>query len=169
MTKNETDLVKTTYLDALAVLQQEKDLENREFKKKMLAERKSQNEIRKKGIDKKIVNLYLKEKFPDAFRELGINGMSEKEFPSILKRAKRYFRMWFAGKTAISSTIIGGEIFLLLNFIQDGFLIAITVIFVILTSVVCGLFIADSGKILMTGEELELPPDKNNHTTSLGG
>src|SRR3989338_1297688 len=171
MAENETSLIKTTYLDALVVLQREKDLKKAELKKIERAEKQARKMTKKSEINKKIVSLYLKEKFPDAFQELGTSALSEKEFPKILKRAKRYFCLCLLGVIGVSSALLGGEIALLayllsLSFVFLSFLavasIALTLIAEsILTTICIG--------ALRKGEYYLDSAENNRSTPSLGG
>lgn len=157
MSRNtETDLVKTTYLDSLAVLQQTKDLEN--------AERLgAQERARQKKIDKNVVYFYIHEKFPDAVRELSIKNLSEKELPSILKRAKRYFRLKIAAAGAILSLISGGTIASLTAISSLGFWLVPILIIAIMSYFLGFLFIYEEARILTKGVYWESIPGNNDN------
>lgn len=179
MAGNETDLVRTTYLDALVVLQKEKDQKKTELEKIARAEKQARKIVKRLERDEKIVSLYLKSKFPDAFQELGVSALSEKEFPSILKRAKRYFRMLLFKTVGVSSALLGGEIALLAyllslsrvftHFLTIVFLPILTIMSLGLTLIAGAIFTVDCIGALRRGK-WSLDSDENGRSTaSLGG
>lgn len=168
---NEAGLVQTTYWDSLAILQQTRDLEKTEQRKKFLAEKRERKAVRNKIRDKKIVNLYLKMKFPDAFHELGAKNLPEKEFPTLLKRAKRSFRLKLAAGVAVSSSIFGGAVAWLASLSTFGSLHVLGVIGIIFSLFISVMMTYGMIYILRKGEELcPYPTDKYpSYTGGLGG
>lgn len=101
MTENE-NLVKSGILDTLAVKNQElAEIKRAEDEKAIIA--------KKKLRDKKLVKLFLWDNFPLVAPE-DIPEIPEKEFPLILKRAKKYYLAKIRTASAIALLPIGGTL-----------------------------------------------------------
>lgn len=142
---DEISLIKSPILDQLAVLQNPVKEEKRIIASKL--------------AEKKLALYYLENKFPDAVerfkQENGDIIIPDKEIPSILKRAKRYYGLRARG-TAILGVFSGIGFFLNFYFLETIGLIFLPLYFVLpLLAIMCGIFSHSFFYILRKGE---LPP-----------
>jgi len=115
----EVSLIKKPYLDRLAIVQHQKDIERKEARETKKRIKVEKNLARKAKYPHWQIELFLRTKFPDAFSPDEISSLSPKEFKEILARS----RNWLLRKAAVYYSgflVSAGSIAGALNIMMSG-------------------------------------------------
>lgn len=110
----ETDMIKKPYLDRLANIQYQKNLEKKELKesKKRIKEEEKRVQVELQPYWQ--VGLFLKAKFPDAFSESELASLPQNEFKELLRRSRNWLwrraAIYYSGFLASIGPAVGSVI-----------------------------------------------------------
>lgn len=153
-------LIERPYLEKLVLLQRDENLKMAVERDKAWQEQIAKKKAYKAARDTRIVALYLNEKFPQAYAKMGGEGLKEKEFPSILKKARHCFQMrlglsitWLLGSLGALYVVLMGTLSMFIA-VPLG-LISFLSLFISCLSLI------DLSRILICGKDLLNDPDRS--------